>query len=64
MYVTLKKFTPADLQNFYTDIFAISATLCNSASVKIGLMTKSTYFLFYGLPCVMWKCVLKIIVHA
>ena len=30
-YVTLRKFTP-DLKIFYTDISAISVTLCNSAS--------------------------------
>ena len=29
-YVTLRKFTP-DLKIFYTDISAISVTLCNSA---------------------------------
>ena len=31
-YVTLRKFTP-DLKIFYTDISAISVTLCNSALI-------------------------------
>ena len=47
-YVTLRKFTP-DLKIFYTDISAISVTLCNSAPpqwTKKGLLGKVQDFIY------------------
>ena len=43
-YVTLRKFTPY-LKIFYTDISAISVTLCNSATLRHVFFTKETSLL-------------------
>ena len=51
-YVTLRKFTP-NLKIFYTDISAISVTLCNSAvSIKLagGNSVKKCQTCFNGAP--------------